>query len=180
VSEPNHHVKTLLAGLRRAERTVPLCMAGDLLARLQDLQRQLDEATQERKANASLASGSRTREIADEIEAVRVEMAAHTIVFRLRALRGAAFRDLQLAHPPREDVARDVRAGFNELTFADALIRACVVDPVLDAEDWAQLDELSDAQWQVLAGAAYAVNAADVDIPFSRSAWQVLAESDAT
>jgi len=175
--------KALIAGLRRAERTVPLCMRGDLLARLQELQRDLDETNQQRKATASLASGSRSRELAEQIEACRQEMAEHTVVFRLRAMggrKGSAFRDLQLAHPPRDGVGRDVKYGFNEEIFFDALIRSCVVDPVLDEEDWANLDELSDAQWQILAGAAWAVNAADVDIPFSLSASRALSESDET
>ena len=81
-------------------------------------------------------------------------------------------------HPPREDNQTDRALGLNQDTFFDAAIRACAVEPALDKADWDALDEvLSDAQWNTLANAAWAVNARDVDVPFSQRASRILARS---
>lgn len=173
-------VKALLATLRPAERTVPVCLRGDLLADLQAAQRDLEQAQRER--SASLAGGGGVRDAAERVEAIQAGMREHTVTFRLRALggRGKTFRDMVLAHPPRDGVEKDKLLGFNEESLFLALVRACLVAPVLDEEDWAALEGLNDGQWQQLCGAAWAVNAADVDIPFSRAASRALSESDAT
>lgn len=173
-------VKDLIAGAKLPERSVAVCLQADLTAQMQDLERQLADAERERNAGAgSLASGSPSRRISQEIEALHEEMLAHTLEFRVRALPRHQFTALRKSHPPREGNTYDQAAETNLETMTEALVRACVVEPELDAEDWANLDErISDAQWQQLANAAWAVCARDTAVPFSRSASRILQTSD--
>jgi len=173
-------LNALLDDARPAERTVPVCLRGDLNASLQELQRALDEAERTRASSgASLAGGSPSRGIAEQIETLRAQMHSSTAVFTFRALPRRAWTALVAAHPPREGNDHDRAMGMNEETFFEALVRACLIDPVMDDAQWARLDDvLSDAQWQQLTNAAWAINARDVDVPFSSSASRVLATSD--
>lgn len=169
--------KAALAGAKLPERSVELCLRGDLLAQLQDLQRDLIDA-ERAPSDASLADLGTPHRIAEQIQGLREEMAEHSITVRFRALPRRQWSKLVAAHPPRPDERADVALGVNVETYVDALIRACMVDPVFDDDDWAALDEaLSDAQWQALTAAAWAVNAKDVEVPFSQRASRILASS---
>jgi hypothetical protein len=173
-------VKELIAGAKLPERSVSVCLHADLTAQMGGLERQLAVAEGERAAGAgSLASGSRSRVISEQINALREVMLEHTLEFRVRALPRHRFTALRKEHPPREGNAFDAAAETNLETLTEALVRACVVEPELDDADWAALDEnFSDAQWQLLANAAWAVCARDVAVPFSRSASRILQTSD--
>lgn len=169
--------KTILAGAKPRERSVELCLRGDLFAQMQELQRRLVVAQEHEKAVGSL-DGGEAHQLAEQIETLREQMHAHTIDVKLRALPRRKWRALIAEHAPREDNEADRLVGFNEDTFFDAAIRACAIEPNLDDADWDSLDGLlSDAQWNSLANAAWAVNARDVDVPFSRRASQILASS---
>ncbi|MFV2094820.1 hypothetical protein ACFHW1_04925 [Micromonospora sp. LOL_014] len=176
-------VKALIRGGRLPERTVPVCLQADLVAEHELAERQLAEAT--RRASDSLAGGSGMREIAERIEALRVEMQDHTIDFRLRAMPRPRWKAFIAAHPPRKDDAgkvdeRDRAIGVNTETFFDALVRASVVEPELDASDWDLLldERLTDRQFDELADAAWGLNRRDVDVPFSPAASRVLRGSE--
>ena len=172
----NDH-KAILAGAKLPERSVELCLRGDLVAQLQDLQRDLIEAERQ-PSNASLDDLGTPHRIAEQIQALQHEMAEHSITVLVRALPRRQWSKLVAAHPPRPDEKADAPLGVNVETYFDALIRACMVDPVFDDDDWAALDEaLSDAQWQALTAAAWAVNARDVEVPFSQRASRILASS---
>lgn len=171
-------VKALLASARLAERSVDLCLRGDLVAQAQELQRQLIDAEALEKVHGSIDGGP-TVPLAQAIEVLREEMKDHTLTVRLRAVPRRQWTALLAQHPPREGNDRDARLGLNEETFFDAAIRACVYEPELDEQDWAGLDAaLNDGQWQTLANAAWAVNARDVDVPFSARASRILATSE--
>jgi hypothetical protein len=170
--------KSVRADARPAERTVEVCFRADLRARLQELARQLQEAERERDAGNSLDAGGRSADLAQELEALRDQMVASTVEFRLRRLPRERWRDLVLEHPPGEDGGL---AEVNADTFFPALIRECCYEPELDDDDWEWLlgpDQLSDAEYQALSNAAWAVNARDVEVPFSRTASRILQASE--
>jgi hypothetical protein len=98
---------------------------------------------------------------------------------------------LVAAHPPRkgEDgnvLPNDLGEDVDMSTFPEALIRASVFDPALDAAQWDLLingipatpDDpekpalLSDAQFELLFNTALAASRRHVDIPFSSAALQ--------
>ncbi|HEX6873684.1 MAG TPA: hypothetical protein VF163_21505 [Micromonosporaceae bacterium] len=170
-------VKGILAAAKLAERSVPLCLQPDLVAELQRLERDLADAERVEKASGSLGGGE-THVLAERIQALREQMAEHTVELVVRALPRLQWRDLLAAHPPREGNDADKALGVNEDTFFDALVRLCTVSPQLDGDDWGRLEQvLSDGQWSALTNAAWAVNARDVDVPFSPRASRILASS---
>lgn len=170
--------KALIKGASLPERSVEICLQPDLTARMQELERALARAEAERSAAGSLATGGESRALAGQMTAVHEEMLSHSVAFRLRALPRRRFTAMQLEHRPRDDNPSDALAGVNVEAMAEALVKACLFDPVLDDEDWANLDEaLSDGQWQMLVNAAWAINARDVDVPFSRTASRIMAAS---
>jgi hypothetical protein len=165
--------KTMLAGAKLAEKSVPICLRGDLVADHEAAERELEVA---QKKPADSLDGNGVGALVDRIEALEAEMREHTYDFRLRAMPKPDFRAVVAAYPPRRgddgdivDQDRYVMANYDELL--PALVRACTVDPELDTDGWAELDaKLTDRQWGDLADAAWFVNRGEVDVPFSRAA----------
>ncbi|MCX5066901.1 hypothetical protein OOJ91_13700 [Micromonospora lupini] len=168
--------KTLLAGARLPEATVPVCLRGDLTAEFEDLERQLDQA--QRETTASLEDVTAAAGIAERMEQVRQDMLQHTYQFRLRAMPRPAWRAFIAQHPPRKDdesgaiVEQDRGVGVNTETFFDELVRRSVVDPELTEDEWKLLldQALTDRQFDTLANAAWGLNRRDIDVPFSLAA----------
>lgn len=171
----------LLADAKLPERTVMICLRGDLAADHEAAERELELA--EKQGSDSLA-GTGAGAIVDRIEALEQEMREHTYEFRLRALPKPAWRKLCGEHPPRrgddnEIVPTDL-IGVNAETFYDAIIRACLIDPELTDDEWGQLVEaLTDRQYDEIADAAWGLNRREVDVPFSRAASRMKRDSAA-
>jgi hypothetical protein len=163
----------LLGRARMPERTVPVCLAGDLAADFEQADRELELA--QKKGSDSLA-GNGTAALLARIDALSDEMAANTYPFRLRALTRPAWRELCNAHPPRKDDKGepdigDLQSGVNRDTFMEPLLRASIVDPELSDETFADLvGKLTDRQYEELVRAAWDLNQGEIDIPFSRAA----------
>lgn len=176
------------------ERSVPVCLRGDLVAEWEAAERDLERA---QKQPGDSKEGTGVGGLLDRIEALQAEMSEHSDEYRLRALPRHKFRKLVVAHPPRTDENDEVRRedlqiGVNRETFFPALIKASVIEPDLDDEDWRVLlgdtdaaiaeleaagkqDEiqdglLTDRQCQQLEDVAWFLNRAEVDVPFSRAA----------
>jgi len=171
-------IKKMLRQAKLPETTVPVCLRGDLQAEFERLDRALSSDEQQR--DDSLA-GDGGRAVAEQIEALRAEMRGHTVDFRLRAMKRPDWRELMNAHPPRraEDGSvddRDKFVGVNVETFFAAMVRACVVEPELDEEDWTLLldEALTDRQFNELSDAAWMLNRGQVKIPFSPAASKIL------
>jgi hypothetical protein len=164
--------KSMLAEAALPETTVQICLRGDLVADHELAERELELA--QKQAVDSLA-GNGAAAIAERIEGLEAQMREHTYDFRLRALPRPAWRALVAGHEPRRGDDNEIRAedrmGVNAETFFPAMIRACLVDPELTDDEWAQLNEaLTDRQFDDLSDAAWGLNRREVDIPFSRAA----------
>lgn len=162
-------IKDRLKRAKRRETTEDVCLRGDLAGQYEALQRKLDQLP----PNNKLAGDPERQRIQVEMDRIRVEMAADTIPFVLRALSEPKYQALVDAHPPRragdEVDARDAEVGFNRSTFYAALIRASVVEPQLDDGDWSLLfgEGLSPGQFGRLGLRALEVNNKKIDVPFS-------------
>lgn len=114
----------------------------------------------------------------EQLEAVRARLAELRAVIKsgfvrliIKGLNRGEYRQLLVAHPPREDEELDQRTGYNVDTFGDELIQACLIrTETLDGEqlwarpandsgkhfreqetcpDWpAWADEMTDGQWE--------------------------------
>lgn len=164
----NPDLAALLAQAKLPERTVDLCLRGDLQAEWEALQSALLEA---RKAErTSLADAEPGEEIEKQIRVLEDTMSGSVLTLRLRALNRKDFHDLTLKHPPREDHRLDRMYGFNLETFNAECIRVSVVEPVLDDGEWQQLLEvLTPGQYKLLSDTCEVLNHQPVDLPFSSS-----------
>lgn len=180
------------ASAGRPERTVSICLRGDLVARLEDLERQGQDAKVAEVAASKEDPG--VAGILAEIRNLQEEMRDSTEVFRLRAMTPRGYRRLKEQHPPRRGDdgklnAGDASLGFNRDTFLHVLIRECTVAPELAGQQWRELLGDSDAeataledegrnaeivdglltysQFMELANTAYDLNEGDVRVPFS-------------
>lgn len=162
--------------------TVPVCMHADLTAEHEDLERQLDKALT--APRDSLAAGSNATELSEKIQALEEQMQAHTVTFKLQALRRPKWKALVDDYPPRraDDGTVDERDKYIGVgpDFFPAMIRACAVEPELPDEVWQLLfeEKLTDRQFDELSNAAWALNRRDVDVPFSRAASRIRENSE--
>jgi hypothetical protein len=158
----------LLKEGRLPERTVDICLRGDLVAEFEAADAALTEAL---RRPADSKEGSGTAELLRRVEAIQAEMRESTYTFRIRALTNAAYRELELAHPPRDDDPNDQQVRFNRATFFTALLIATTYDPVLTGEEWEELlGKLTDRQYGELTDAAFYSNRDAVSVPFSKAA----------
>jgi hypothetical protein len=150
-----------------ATKSVPLCLAGDLQAEFEELQRQQQIHREAQKRGGTLSgSSAELRELDDKIALIRAEMQEATQVFTLRAMPAKRYSDLKASHGPRKDHDDDQRLGYNGDTFTVALIQACLIDPALTIPEVEELcDLLTQGQWDKLFVDALYLNALPVDIP---------------
>lgn len=174
LDRPKLAFSDVLAKARPAERSIRLCLRGDLVAQWEDLERQLGRA-QTQTAGDSLA-GTGAAAIAKAMEDLRGQMEDSTVTFVVRALPRPAYRAFCAAHPPRQGpdgkpIPEDAD-GLNSETFGFDLARRCVAEPEMTDDEYAHLvdDILSDRQFEQLYLAALAVCRGDVDVPFSYAA----------
>lgn len=160
---------TAFADIRAAaklpEKTVPLCLRGDLQAEYEGLERDLRQAKS--AASGTLAGTSEDAKAIEELMAgLREQMRANTQVFTLRALSKKRYSDLGAKHPPRDE-DRMNRLDHNGDTFPVALIQACCIDPVMTLPEVEELCEeiLTQGQWDTLFLAAFLLNRSDVEVP---------------
>lgn len=164
-------------------KSVTVCLHADLQAEYEHLERQLQDELA--KPRDSLAAGGNAAVISEQLLHLEEQMRGHTVAFKFRALPRPKWKALLREHPPRkaEDGGLDVRdkyIGVNTETFFEAMIRACCTEPALSDDVWRLLldERLTDRQFDTLSDAAWALNRSDVDVPFSRAASRILANSE--
>ena len=169
---PGKDIEAILKQAKPRETTVPIYMAGDLVAEIERLERQLAEVGAAQWQADSLASTNPTTAIAQKIEAARKKLKASEVEFRFRALPDDQWSDLLAAHPPKDPE----KQLFDPDSFPRALIAACALDPVMTPE---QVDRLfavlNQGQRNSLFDGAYQVNVEGTSVPFSVSASGILA-----
>jgi hypothetical protein len=163
------NIKAILKKAKRRQATEQVCLRGDLAGKYEDLEQQLAQLP----TNTKLGGDPERQRITAEMDRLRAEMQEGTVPFVLLALPDAEFQELVDAHPPRREGDEvnegDARSGYNRATFYRALIRACVVEPELDAEDWELLfaEGISAGQRLKLSNTALRISSVPVDVPFS-------------
>lgn len=171
----------LILAAKLPERTVPLCLRGDLVAEHEELCARL--AAAERQPANSLAGNPEVQPLAAAIRTLEEQMAGHVVQFRLRALPRRQWAGLVAKHPPRTDdggrILDSDAAGVNVDEFMAEVLHQCMVEPVLSDEVFAHLvdESLSDAQYEELTDAVWSLNRRKVDIPFSHAASRILRAS---
>lgn len=148
-------------------RTVPLCLAGELLEQLEALERQLGEA----KPATNLGEVPPKQAIAEQIVALQEQMRESTVEFHLRALGAKRFAAYWANRAERADGETD--EAWAERSFADwaDLVSRSCVDPAMSVDQVAELAEVLHARaWNDLANACLSLNMGEVDLPNSAAA----------
>lgn len=161
-------VDELIARAKPRETTAQVCLAGDLNARHEQLTRELAAASDSAWIPDSLSAENPRLATAEQITAIEREMAEQLHTFRFRALPQSKFRELQRAHPARDDAAPR-EALFNADTFPSALIAACCVDPEFPSVAKVQelFDRLGQGAFDTAFSAAWLANTGGGDVPKS-------------
>lgn len=178
-------IKEQLQAAKRPEHVVTVCLRGDLVAQIEDLDNQLHRTREEEQAASApgkrMGGKSQSLQIAEQIEKLRTEMAESEVSFRLRALSKDRWRELKHEHEAGEDATGvNQRLGVDIDTLTPALLPMVTVDPEMDADDWRQLEQVvSGGDWQRLGVAAVMLHEMGVDIPKSALASLVRQKRDA-
>ncbi|GAB3656451.1 hypothetical protein [Glycomyces tarimensis] len=120
----------------------------------------------ERDAAAKTAGSLRSKKptVDDEL---RDAVDRATLRLKLRGLPRRHWTDLVKDHPPRKDNREDRQVGYNESTFYVAMVRACIVDPVVTDEDWDEIDAvLTEGEWIRLVTTVQGLNLRNSQLPF--------------
>lgn len=162
------NIDDVIAAARLPEKTVVLCLRGDLQAQWEELERRLGVVRE--RPDEPLGGHPEERELAEKMEAIREEMRSHEVTFRFRGMGSKAYSDLLLKHRADNNDDGDDQAadGLNWKTYTIALVAACAIDPVMSE---VQVDKLTEVihgrAWDELVGAALVVNQSQVSVPFS-------------
>lgn len=151
------------------ERTVGVCIRGDLAGVAERLTEELAKVSEEWEP-ADLADVHPGRKVAADLKAVREQIKAAEVPFTLRYIGDKPYSDLLAAHPSENE---------NELFNADfpkALIAASCIDPVMTVEQAGELfEKINQGEIKRLFDAAWDVHNSGEIVPFSLAASALLA-----
>lgn len=163
-------IEDILAKARPREKTVMVCIRGDLAGEAERLQDELSRVSEDWEPT-DLGDVHPARAIAERLKAVHGQVREAEEPFKLRYIGDKAYSDLMAAHPSNDD-----NEAFDSEAFPRALVAASCVEPVMSEEQVTQLFEvINEGEIKKLFDAAWDVhNSSDV-IPFSLAASALLA-----
>lgn len=163
-------IEDILAKAKPREKTVMVCIRGDLAGEAERLQDELSRVSEDWEP-ADLSEAHPGRAIAEQLKAVHAQVREAEEPFKLRYIGDRAYSDLMAAHPSKDD-----NEAFDSEAFPRALVAASCVEPVMSEEQVTQLFEvINEGEIKKLFDAAWDVhNSSDV-IPFSLAASALLA-----
>ncbi|MCC5574473.1 hypothetical protein IMZ11_02305 [Microtetraspora sp. AC03309] len=147
------------------EKTVPLCLRGDLQAEYEELERQL-KAAKARRGGTLSGSGDDVKALEEQVKALKEQMADSTVVFTLRGVTRSKWSNLKAEHAPRdEDQVKGI--DYHGEEFPVAAVQACLIDPALTIKEVEQLvDEVfTQGQWDALFWQTWILNQGTVEVP---------------
>ncbi|MGW0626421.1 hypothetical protein [Streptomyces sp. NPDC002758] len=163
-------IEDILKRAKPRERTVLVCIRGDLAGEAERLAAELAR-TNEDWEPSDLAESHPGRELAVKLKTVREQVKAAEVPFLLRYIGDRAYSDLLAAHPSGKD-----EELFNSDTFPRALIAASCADPVMSEDQVGDLFEvINEGEIKKLFDAAWDVHHASDVVPFSLAASALLA-----
>lgn len=164
----------LLGKGKRPERTVAIYLRGDLVAAIEQAERELI-AARDGWQRTKMSDVDPARDIAERLEAMREEMKASQVVLILRAIGAKQRSDLITAHQSTSPGMR-----FSADTLFPALVHASCVDPEFESPDEAAqfLDEIGSAQAAIVSNAAWELASDPLSVPFSVAASVLTQDSE--
>lgn len=163
-------IEDILAKAKPREKTVMVCIRGDLAGEAERLQDELSRVSEDWEPT-DLSEVHPGREIAERLKAVHAQVREAEEPFLLRYIGDKAYSDLVAAHPSENE-----QEAFNSETFARALVAASCVQPVMTEEQVTALFEvINEGEIKKLFDAAWDVHNSSEVVPFSLAASALLA-----
>jgi hypothetical protein len=159
-------IEDILAEATPTERSVRICIRGDLRARFDELEAELRAAVDGGDGERSV-SGAPEHAIVERLQQVRADMEAATRTFRFRSI-GKRWRTLATKHEKPD-------GGMGEGFFVEAIAESSV-SPKMSVEQVGKLfDVLAQGDVDALFLCARSANLGTPDLPKSRLASEILA-----
>lgn len=163
-------IEGILTQAKPRERTVKVCIRGDLAGKVEALSEELSTVSEDWEPS-DITDEHPGRRIAAALKKAREEARAAEEPFTLRYIGDKAYSDLIAAHPADND-----NELFNTETFPRALIAASCIDPIMTHEQVTELFEvINEGEIKKLFDAAWDVHHSADTIPFSLAASALLA-----
>lgn len=161
----------------RPATVVSLCLDGEALGEIRELERQLGETY----IPTSLEDRNPATEIVEQIKA-RQERAKESYVdFHLRAVRGPDWAPFWSGRPVVDEGESSEAFNVRWFDFVCRMVSLTCVDPVMTPEQVAELvDEMPADSWAELSEEVWALNTNKVTVPFSAAASAMSQNSGAT
>jgi hypothetical protein len=163
-------IEEILARAKPREKTIRVCLAGDLAGEAERLQDELSRVSEDWEPD-DLTAVHPGRAIAEQLKTVHEQVRAAEEPFVFRYIGDRAYSDLLAAHP-----SENSQEAFDSEAFPRALVAASCVQPVMTEEQVVELFEvINEGEIKKLFDAAWDVhNSSDV-VPFSLAASALLA-----
>lgn len=163
-------IDDILARAKPRERTVMVCIRGDLAGEAERVQEELARVSTDWEPG-DLADVHPGRDLAARLKELQGQIKESEEPFKLRYVGDKAYSDLMAAHP-----SKDEGQAFDSETFPRALIAASCVDPVMSEEQVVALFEvINEGEIKKLFDAAWDVHNSSEIVPFSLLASALLA-----
>lgn len=163
-------IEDILKRAKPREKTVQVCIRGDLAGEAERLQDELSRVSEDWEPS-DLTDVHPGRAVSEELKAVHAQVRESEEPFTLRYIGDRAYSDLMAAHPSDSD-----QEAFNSQTFPRALIAASCVQPEMSEEQVIALFEvINEGEIKKLFDAAWDVHNSSDLIPFSLAASALLA-----
>ncbi|MFJ8154808.1 hypothetical protein [Streptomyces sp. NPDC094468] len=163
-------ITDILKQAKPRERTVMVCIRGDLAGEAEGLAEQLTKVNEDWEPS-DLTEEHPARAIAAQLKAARDAAREAEVPFKLRYIGDRAYSDMLAAHPSEKDDEL-----FDSVTFPRALIAASCVDPEMTEEQVIELFEvINEGEIKKLFDAAWEVHNSSDIVPFSLAASALLA-----
>jgi hypothetical protein len=146
--------------------TVRLLLRQDLLARHDELERELDAAVQ---GDGLENRHPQAPNVSQQLVDLEAEIDAAKVTFKFQSIGHRAWADLMAAHPPtKEQLKAFNRIDHNPETFPLAAIAASCVEPAMTVDDVGRLERaLNDTQFNLLLVRCVEANTGGIDTPKS-------------
>jgi hypothetical protein len=142
---------------------------------LADIQRQEAARPDDAKPRGRLGAKSPAVLKAQEIVAKQEEMADYWLNLVIEQKPFATWREFKTANPPRDGQEYDDSLTMNFDNLVTQFMPTCVVEPELDAEDWAGIfEKAAPGDLRDVGAAVFRLHEARLDIPLSRNASRVI------
>jgi hypothetical protein len=163
-------IQEILKRAKPREKTVQVCLAGDLAGEAERLADEISRTAEEWEPT-DLTDEHPGRKLAAQLKDVRAKARESEEPFTLRYIGDRSYSDLLAAHPAEND-----GEAFNSDTFPRALIAAACVQPKMTEEQVGDLFEvINEGEIKKLFDAAWDVHHSADTVPFSLAASALLA-----